>query len=358
MDEDLERWCRLDSLPETGDGEPGAADADSAPHLLDSPLDVRFGGLIGGAAERSAGLGAGDVVGVYRILRPLGEGGMGAVFLARRDDGTFEQEVALKVLRRGLGETGHRRFLQERQILAGLKHPHIARLHDGGVVDGAPYLVMEHVAGRPVTEHCRDHDLGLEARLRLVLQACDALRYAHRGGVIHRDIKPSNLLVELGPHGDARMVVLDFGIARLEGGGLEATATGQIFGTPGYMAPEQGLGERRTADRRSDVFSLGVVLYELVAGCHPFPGDDLSEVLERVRDGRAEPLRVKVPSLSRDLATIIETCLAPEPERRYDSVRALAEDLESYLDGAPIRARPVGAAERLVRRARRHPKTT
>ncbi|MEM1180494.1 MAG: protein kinase [Acidobacteriota bacterium] len=349
MGKDLDRWKRLDEIPE----EEVAGTGD----LFGAPLQARFGGLIDGAARRGAGLQPDDRVGAYRIVRRLGEGGMGAVFLARRDDGAFEHEVALKILRSGLGDAGVKRFLQERQILAGLKHPHIAQLHDGGVIDGSPYLVMEPVDGRPVTEYCRDQDLGLEARLRLMLQACDALRYAHREGVIHRDIKPSNLLVELGPHGDARLVVLDFGIARLEGTSLGATATGQIFGTPGYMAPEQGLGRRDAADRRSDVFSLGVVLYELISGERPFPGNDVAEVLERVHDGRAVPLGQRSPAVSRDLVTVVETCLAPEPERRYDSVRGLADDLEAYLDGRPIQARPVGLIGGLWRRARRHPKT-
>ena len=335
----------------------GSPDAASP---IDRPLEKQLGGLAGAAFDRRdrLGLRAGDEVGPYRIEEVIGEGGMGTVFRARRADGSFEQEVALKLLHRSPADEGaRRRFVQERQILANLRHPHIARLLDGGMVREMPYLVMERIDGPPVTEYCRRRQLGPEPRIRLLLQACSAIRYAHRHGVIHRDLKPSNLLVEDGADREPRLAVLDFGIARIEDVEAHVTSTGEVFGTPGYMSPEQTLGNRAEVDRRSDVYSLGVVLYELLAGELPFRGRDSGEVLRRVLDGEPTPLRRHLPGLSTDLETITETCLSRDPARRYDSVRALAEDLESYLDGGPIAARPEGWIARWRRRARQRPKT-
>ena len=218
---------------------------------------------------------------------------MGTVFEARRADGSFEQAVALKVLHRSpMDEQAHRRFLQERQILAGLRHPNIARLLDGGVIRGMPYLVMERVQGLPLVEYCENQKLGRDERLRLLLQACDAIRHAHREGVVHRDLKPSNLLVEEGPLGASRTVVLDFGIARIDEPGEGVTVTGQIFGTPGYMSPEQASGA--TVDARSDVYALGIVLYELLAGQRPFEGE-AHQILERLVTEEPVPLRRRMP---------------------------------------------------------------
>lgn len=371
MGDELERWEKIDAaVDEWLDGGDSSGPADGAPledllgsgtadSPLDRPLEHHLGELMDLAFEepRRRGLGVGDEVGPYRIEGVIGEGGMGTVFLAHRADGSFDRAVALKVLYRSPADEGaHRRFLQERQILAGLRHPHIARLLDGGVVRGMPYLVMELIEGPPITTYARERRLGAEGKIRLLLQVCEAIRYAHRLGVIHRDLKPSNLLVEEGPQGEARLSVLDFGIALVEDAELAFTATGQVFGTPGYMAPEQALGRRSDVDRRSDVYALGVVLYELLSGERPFDGDDVPSILHKVLEGEATPLARHLPEVSRDLATITETCLRREPGLRYDSVRALAEDLESYLDGAPIRARPTGSLERWLRRARQRPR--
>ena len=326
---------------------------------IDQPLALRFDGLIDRALGTHArlGLGAGDAVGPYSIVEVIGEGGMGTVFLARRVDGSFEKEVALKVLHRSPADQGaHQRFRQERQILAGLRHPHIARLLDGGVVNEMPYLVMERIDGRPVTEFCEERRMGREARIRLFLQACDAVHHAHLRGIIHRDLKPSNLLVEEGADGEAKIAVLDFGIARIEDADIQFTSTGQVFGTPGYMSPEQTFGDRSAVDRRSDVFALGVILYELLSGQKPFAGNDANEILQRVLEGEPTPIRRLCPDLPSDLVGITEACLAREPARRYGSVRGLAEDLESYLEGGPVTVHPEGWAARLLRRARRRPR--
>ncbi len=320
---------------------------------IDQPIDESFAALLGRALgpEARLGLGPGDRVGAYLLEGVLGEGGMGTVFLAQRADGSFEQQVALKVLHRGPADEGaRRRFLQERQILARLRHPHIARLLDGGLIGGIPYLVLEHIDGPPLTTYCDLLKLGPEERIRLLLQACDAVRHAHSQGVIHRDLKPSNLLVEKGPDGTARVAVLDFGIARVEREDARVTITGQVFGTPGYMAPEQASGDPAKVDRRADVYALGVLLYELLSGHRPLP-----EAGKLAPGAEPLPLHVRLPGVPRDLATITETCLLQGPEGRYASVRALMEDLERYLDGRPIAARPISWPERWWRRCRRHP---
>ncbi|MEM6792985.1 MAG: serine/threonine-protein kinase, partial [Acidobacteriota bacterium] len=372
----LARWreieSALDRASEESPSTPDPKQLESEPASpLDRPIDEVFGGLLNRAmgSLRSGEVGGepvgpGDEIGAYRLEAVLGEGGMGTVFRAVRADGSFEQEVALKVLHRGPADEGaRRRFLQERQILASLRHPHIARLLDGGVIGRVPYLVMERIDGVPITDFCRRRSASAELCVRLFLQVCGAMRYAHRQGVIHRDLKPSNLLVEEAPSGDGsasepRVAVLDFGIARLEGAGPLVTATGQIFGTPGYMSPEQARGDRSRVDSRSDLFSLGAVLYEMLTGHRPFEGRDAPEVLSRLAAADMVPIRHRLPGISPDLETIVETCLHSEPRRRYASVRTLGDDLERFLEGLPISARPIASLERWQRLARRRPKTT
>ena len=266
---------------------------------------------------------AGTAVGPYRLVRPLGHGGMGTVFLAVRDGADFDQRVAIKLVRGSAsGEELVRRFRQERQILAALEHPNIARLLDGGTTaDGLPYLVMEYVDGVPVDEYVRE--LTVDDKLRLFLQLCDAVQHAHRSLVIHRDLKPGNVLVTRG----GTLKLLDFGIAKLES---QASETSTRIMTPEYASPEQLAGLAVTT--ASDVYSLGVLLFELLTGARP------DESHETPRG---------------DLNTIVQTALAPEPARRYGSVEKLGDDVRNYLAGRPIAARPatfVYRASKFVRR--------
>jgi tetratricopeptide (TPR) repeat protein len=305
-------------------------------------------------AEASDGL-VGRRVGPYLIEQRVGSGGMGSVYRAWRE-GDYRQRVALKVIRPGLGGGDLlRRFQTERQVLAELAHPHIARLLDGGTTDdGRPYFVMEFIDGEPLDRHCARRQLSTDERLLLLLAVCAAMEYAHARGVLHRDLKPDNVLVTA----DGTPKVTDFGLAkRLEGagGGAGATQSGAVLGTPSYMAPEQAAGRRAEVGPATDVYALGAILYELLTGRPPFraetPLDTLLQVL------KAEPLPPSRlhPKLARDLETICLKCLQKDPVRRYPGVAALADDLRRFRDGQPIRARPVPAWERAYRWARRRP---
>ena len=301
-------------------------------------------------------------VGPYRIERVIGEGGMGTVFLAHRDDGQFDQRVALKLVRRGPHLDGRvvRRFREERQILAALNHPGIARLLDGGIAeDGLPYFAMEHVEGESITRYCVRHGLEVESRLSLFVRVCDALAHAHERQIVHRDVKPSNILVTA--EGEPRL--LDFGIAKLlapDGEALSLTRRSERFLTPEYASPEQIKGE--PVGVASDVYGLGVLLYELLTGQRPFrraerSAHDLERaVLEedptRPSDAaKREPLRRR---LKGDLDAIVLTAMSKEPERRYPGAAALAADVRRHLAGQPVRARSANPAYLVRRWARRH----
>jgi len=282
--------------------------------------------------------------GMYRITQIISHGGMGSVYEAVRDDGHYEQKVAIKLIKRGM-ETSLdiRRFRRERQILARLDHPHIGRLLDGGSTpEGLPYLVMEYVEGRSITEYCRDQSLSIEEILKLVLQVAGAVQYAHQKLVVHRDLKPGNILVtsESGPK------LLDFGIAQLvqpeeATDPLSRTYTTMLL-TPDYASPEQIRGEPVTAG--SDVYSLGLVLYELLTGkkAHRIRGRSRAEI-ERVvchTEVETPSAAAGLRGLRGDLDNILLMALRKEPDRRYSSIEALAEDIRRYLDGRPVSARP------------------
>jgi eukaryotic-like serine/threonine-protein kinase len=292
----------------------------------------------------------GRIIGKYRITAPIGSGGMGSVFLAERADQDFDQVVAIKLIKAGLAsDTVMQRFLNERQILASLVHPNIARLIDGGSTDdGSPYLVMEYVEGLPITEFAKTQGLGLEERLDLFRRVCSAVAFAHRNLVIHRDLKPSNILVTA----DGEPKLLDFGIAKLadpERGGDAATR--QFALTPEYASPEQILGGNLTT--ATDLYSLGVILFELLTGRRPFSREgSVGEILRSATEPVTRPsLFVREGSggdegdqefrrrLRGDLDNIILKALKEEPERRYSSVGQFADDIRRYLKGQPVSAR-------------------
>jgi serine/threonine protein kinase/tetratricopeptide (TPR) repeat protein len=292
-------------------------------------------------------------LGSYRLLREVGEGGMGRVYEAVRDDAQFEKRVAIKIVHEVAGDAVSRRFRQERQILAVLDHPHIARLLDGGVTgDGRPYLVMEYVDGEPLTTWCETRQLGLRDRLALFLSVCEAVQYAHRHLVVHRDLKPGNILVT--PEGDVKL--LDFGIAKLLPdptlpGRERVTATVQRPFTPAYASPEQVRGQ--PVSTATDVYSLGVILYELLTGRNPFELEgrsplELMQLLETepMRPSEAVTDQVTVEggtlrlrrALTGELDNIILMAMRKEPARRYGSVEQLADDVRRFLGGRPVLA--------------------
>ncbi|HUR82489.1 MAG TPA: serine/threonine-protein kinase [Thermoanaerobaculia bacterium] len=268
---------------------------------------------------------AGSLIGAYRIVKPLGRGGMGTVFLATREGEEFTQRVAIKLVRGG--EALVQRFRQERQILANLDHPNIARLVDGGTTaDGLPYLGMEYVDGTPIDAFARA--LPIAGKLRLFLELCDAVQYAHRSLIIHRDIKPGNVLVTA----DGMPKLLDFGIAKLASpDDTRPAATPTRLMTPEYASPEQLLG--RLVTTATDVYSLGVLLFELLTGEKPFDGATRTAATEAPR---ASSL---VKALRGDLDTILGCALEVDPARRYGSVERLADDVRRHLSGHPVLAR-------------------
>lgn len=325
-----------------------------------------------------------QVIDAWRLGKRIGVGGMGSVFLATRADGSFEQTVALKVVKKGMDtENVVRRFRNERQILAKLEHPNIARVIDGGVTeDGRPYFVMEYVDGVPITEYCDQNRLTVQQRLELFRKVCNAVHYAHQGLVVHRDLKPSNILVTA----EGIPKLLDFGIAKLldEPDDLHLTRTGMQLLTPAYASPEQLRNESATT--QTDVYTLGVILYELLSGRRPFEvqrsaaelrqlilaGDpirpstaltqqplsedknDASTTVEKVSEARgmrAERLR---KSLQGDLDTICLMALRSDPSMRYASVDQMAADIARHIGGLPVIARPDSLGYRLGKFVRRN----
>jgi serine/threonine-protein kinase len=320
-------------------------------------------------------------IGAYRVVSELGRGGMGVVYLADRADGEFQQRVAIKLIASGNTDDQLRqRFLAERQILAGLNHPNIARLLDGGVTDdGRPYLVMEYVDGRPITTYCDDRRLDVAARLRLFADVCAAVQHAHQNLIIHRDLKPSNILVSA----DARVHLLDFGIAKLIDPALSAspmplTRSDTRLMTPEYASPEQVRGESLTT--ASDVYALGVLLYELLSGSAPYqlttgsPAEVATAVCEQdperpsLRASRttaghtpettAHARSTSPDRLSRllagDLDGIVLMAMRKEPSRRYASADMLRRDIERHLAGGSVLAHRGSRRYRIEKFLRRH----
>jgi eukaryotic-like serine/threonine-protein kinase len=326
---------------------------------------------------------SGDRIAGYRLLRVLGEGGMGVVYLAEQTE-PVRREIALKVVKPGM-DTAQvvARFEAERQALAVMEHPGIARVFDAGATEtGRPFFVMERVDGVPITDYCDGQRLGLRARARLFVQVCRAVQHAHQKGVIHRDLKPSNVLVTV-PDDEPVCKVIDFGIARaVEPTAQDATRLTQLGmspGTPAYMSPEQVDAGGRDIDTRSDIYSLGVLLYELLAGVLPFedeayvrwalyanqlvrepptPSVRFGELEAAQQDWiaaarRADPAAVR-RGLRGDLDWIVMRTLEKERDRRYDTANGLAMDLERYLASEPVSAGPPGAGYRARKFVRRH----
>ncbi|MHC4427240.1 MAG: tetratricopeptide repeat protein [Planctomycetota bacterium] len=301
----------------------------------------------------------GKRIGRYTIRSVIAAGGMGVVYEAEQEQP--HRTVALKVLRHGMGSRAMaRRFRQEAEVLGRLRHPGIAQVYDAGTVDegeGArPWFALELIRGRSLLEHCESGKLGPRQRLELFTRVCDAVQYAHHQGIIHRDLKPDNILVD--EHGEPK--ILDFGVARLTDSDIQVTTMqtdlGQLIGTVPYMSPEQTSGDLHALDTRSDVYALGVVLYELLAGKLPYDlrGKSIPQALRVI--GEAEPSRLS--SISRvfrgDLDTIVAKALEKEKGRRYQTAADLAADLQHYLKDEPIVARPASTFYQLRKFAKRN----
>jgi hypothetical protein len=304
---------------------------------------------------------AGDMpsqIGHYKILRELGRGGMGVVYMALRNDNVFNKVVALKVIgdsALGAGAALIERFKQERQILAGLDHPNIARILDGGnTPDGRPFYVMEYVAGSPIDDYCARMNIDVPTRVRMMAQACDAIEYLHKNAIAHRDVKPHNILVTL----DGRVKLVDFGIAKVETvaavvGSSAMAGQPTMIMTPGYASPEQLTGE--SSGKTSDIYSLAVVLYQLLTGRLPYADREGRPNLKAQLSGETPdpPSRgvAKTPKPTTpvhdtrkfsypDLDRVVLTALQRDPLQRYPTVEGFSDDLRRCLDGRPIAAHP------------------
>ena len=363
---------------------------DTAGDFIEQPALVDVG-LIANEDQTNGSVAVtGQRIGSYQIIRELGRGGMGSVYLAARADESFDKQVALKLIKRGMDSDAIiKRFVMERQILANLDHPNIARLIDGGTTeDGLPYFVLEYVEGMTITRYCDQHKLNTIERVKLFRQVCAAVLFAHQNLIVHRDIKPRNIIVTE----DGTPKLLDFGIAKIlsadRASSVEGTATIGRLLTPEYASPEELRGLSITTS--SDVYSLGVVLYELLSGHRPFSfenrlpedvariitesqpikpsavitrtrdarrTDDAEqvsltpEVISRTRDGSVDKLRRRLVG---DLDNIVLKALRNEPERRYASVQEFSEDLRRHLEGLPVLARPDTLSYRTSKFITRH----
>ncbi|MCH2162515.1 MAG: serine/threonine protein kinase, partial [Phycisphaerales bacterium] len=341
------------------------------------------GGLTGTLRE-------GDAIGPYTVVRELGEGGFGSVYLCEQIK-PVKRQVAVKIIKAGMDSKAVlARFDAERQALAVLNHPSIAKVFDAGVTENhRPYFVMEFVAGVPINEYCDDRKLDTRTRLELFAKVCDGMQHAHQKGIIHRDLKPGNILVYCEEGEDPQPKIIDFGIAKATDDDLTeatlVTQVGQMMGTPEYMSPEQAAGLVNEIDTRTDVYSLGVVLYELICGRLPFEPDELrargyseiqrviceddpprpsrklstvsrraDEATTEIAEARNTTIDALSSSLKRELEWIPLKALRKEPEERYASAESLGEDVRRYLKGEALEAGPETTSYRLKKTLKRH----
>ncbi len=293
-------------------------------------------------------VGSGSTFGCYENLQLIGEGAMGKVYKAFHI--SLERFVALKILKTQDKEM-KARFVREAHALAKIEHPHVCKIFESGEIASHAYISMQLVIGKTLKD--LPDEFGLEAKVQLIRDAALGLHAAHKAGLVHRDLKPSNIMVQESEDGSRHVYDMDFGVARhLEAPDL--TTTGALIGSPLYMSPEQARGENKSIDRRTDVYALGTILYELLVGAPPFqselPGMVIKEIIEKY-PVRPRKLNDKIP---KDIDTIILKCLEKDPGGRYDSSKALAEDLDRYLNGDPVAARPTGTLARLIQKARKN----
>jgi WD40 repeat protein/tRNA A-37 threonylcarbamoyl transferase component Bud32 len=297
----------------------------------------------------------GGLVEGFDILECLGRGGMGVVYKAR--DRKLKRLVALKMLPAELSLDPERvlRFRTEAAAAARLHHPNIVPIYEIGESDGRPYFCSEYVEGGTIGQHLAGSPQPPRAAAEMIETLARAIEYAHARGIIHRDLKPANILLARGASGDFVPKVADFGLAKHVDDASGLTRTGEVLGTPSYMAPEQALGDAGALSPRTDVYALGAILYEMLTGRPPFRGATVLETLDQVRNAEPVPPSRLVPQLTRDLETVCLKCLEKAPARRYQCALALADEVRRYLVGEPILARPAGPLERVWKWARRRP---
>jgi serine/threonine-protein kinase len=283
----------------------------------------------------------------YKFVAFIGEGGMGRVYKAF--DPILKRFVALKFIR-GDDPIVRKRFQQEAQSQARIEHENVCKIFEAGEIEGKFYIAMQYIDGATLSAAAKH--LTLDQKVIIFQQVAEGLHAAHRQGLIHRDIKPGNIMVEK-TEDDLRPYVMDFGLVR-ETMGSSVTMTGVLVGTPHYMAPEQAWGDVEKLDRRVDIYSLGTTMYELLTGTLPLDSQSTMEVLKKLSDEEPKPLRQIVANIPSDLETIVLKCLEKEPDRRYESARALAEDLQRYMEGEPILARRASISYRMIKKARKH----